>query len=486
MRKATAAIAALWLWCLLLLLTHAAARSPYSYGWAIFGKPAMRVLGAVVNPDAMGMVPVARYFYDAQPPVTWRGAPNFRLPLHGFVVSVLMPFTRSTLLANYAANLGALMLLSVVAIRLCERYRLPLLPSTVALMTFLALPWVVTYIGQPMHYIVATTINFLAVIAAFALDDDDLRRPLVAGLLVAVILLNYDPYIYAIALTVWVARFRRVRDYAVFVAVAVLPIVAWTAYVRYASDDTLSRQTERSFIKPVVDAWTEFLRHPLQHAAQPFLAGHIGLHIGTHLILAEVWWPLLLICAAALWRLGDRIPRGRRTALLALLVVVYAVHQFGTAAFDWENNPRRALPVVLAAGIAYCWCAAELWPRRGWRIAFAAVLAVCIFLTMADALFDMPVMTFFSTGQAINFHPRYAMQLRWMTMESMPALMHDQDMNWHDLGRVSPLARFFPPQLFLLFFCCALLWTLSRARLLPRHAAVAGALLWLASLVRFL
>jgi hypothetical protein len=494
MTGASAAIAALWLWALLLLLTHAAARSPYSYGWALSGNGSVRAFGAVVNPDAAGMVPVARYFYDAQPP-RWNLAPNFRLPLHGFVVSVLMAFTRSTLLANYAANLGALMLLAVVAVKLCEHYRLPLLPSTVALMTLYALPWVVTYVGQPMHYIVATTINFLAVMAAFCASDDDLRNPLLSGLLVAAVLLNYDPYIYALALGAWilfVVRFRRVRDVALFAIVAAAPVIAWTQFLRAASHDTLSRLTEKTFIKPIVAGWLELFRHPLDRAVQPYLAGHIGTHVGAHLILAEIYWPLLLVCAAALWRLGDRIPRTRRTALMAMLVLVYAIHQYGTALFDWENNPRRALPVVLAAGFAYCWCAAELWPRRGWRIAFAAVLVVCAFAPMADTLLGRPMLAYFSTGQAVQFDPRYGMQMRKMelTKASLPALMEDEKIWWRDLPRATlttPAAvRFFAMQLFLLVFCCALLRMLARAQLLPRHAAAAGALVWLASLVRFL
>jgi hypothetical protein len=175
-----------------------------------------------------------------------------------------------------------------------------------------------------------------------------------------------------------------------------------------------------------------------------------------------------------------------------MLVLVYAIHQFGTALFDWENNPRRALPVVLAAGFAYCWCAAELWPRRGWRIAFAAVLAVCAFVTMADTLIGRPMLTYYSTGQAVQFDPRYGMQMRKMelTKASLPALMEDEKIWWRDLPRVTltaqTAARFFAMQLFFLVFCCALLRMLARAQLLPRHAAAAAALVWLASLVRFL
>jgi hypothetical protein len=494
MRRAYVAIGVLWLWALLLLLTHAAARSPYSYSWALVGREAIRVYGAVANPDAAGMIPAEHYFYDARPPA-WRNAFSIRIPLHPFAVSLLMPFTRSTLLSNYLANLGALMLLAAVAIKACQRRGLPLLPSTIALMTLYALPWVVTYVGQPMYYVPATTINFLVVIAAFSLDDDDLRRPWLSGLLLAVVLLNYDPYIYALALGAWIVfviRFRRVRDIAVFAAVALLPSIAWTQFVRRASSDTLSRLMEKTFIRPIVGGWMEFLRHPIDRAVQPYLAAHIGTRVGAQLILAEIYWPMLLLCAAAFWRLGDHIPRTRRTALMALLAAVYALHQFGTALFDWENNPRRALAVVLAAGFAYCWCAAELWPHRAWRIAFAAVLAVCAFATMADVLIKRPMLTFLSTGQAVQMDPRYGMQLRkaYLTKESLPTLLDDENVWWRDLPRVTltkeTAATFAVTQLFVLFFFCALLWLLARARLLPRFAAAAGALVWVAGLIRFL
>jgi hypothetical protein len=494
MRRVYVAIGVLWLWALLLLLTHASNRSPYSYSWALVGREAIRVYGAVVNPDAAAMIPVEHYFYDARPPV-WRNAVSIRIPLHGFAVSLLMPFTRSTLLSNYLANLGALMLLAAVAIKACERRGLPLLPSTIAMMTLYALPWVVTYVGQPMYYVPATTINFLAVIAAFSLADDDLRRPWLSGLLLAVVMLNYDPYIYALALGAWMLfaiRFRRAADVAIFLAVALVPSFVWTQFVRRASGDTLSRLMEKTFIKPIFGGWTDLLRHPIERAAQPYLAGHIGVRVGAQLVLAEIYWPMLLVCAATLWRLGDRIPRTRRTALIALLAAVYALHQFGTALFDWENNPRRALPVVLAAGFAYCWCAAELWPRRGWRIAFIAALALCAFATMADVLIERPMLTFLSTGQAVQMDPRYGMQLRktMLTKESLPKLLDDENVWWRDLPRVTlskeTAATFAGTQLFVLFFFCALLWILARARLLPKYAAAAGALLWLASLVRFL
>lgn len=494
--KARIAIVVLSLWVIAIFAFHAAGRSPYSYGWALFNQPASRLLGTVVNPDSIGVVPVVMFFYDDEQPSNWHNSPNFRLPLHGFVVATLAAFTRSYLASNDLANLGAMILLIVVAVKLTQRYALPLVPVTVALAAIATLPFVVTYIGQPLHHTVGTVINYLCVLAAFSMDEDDLRRPLIAGLIVAIVILNYDPYIFAAALAIWillVVRFRRVRDVIVFIVVALAPVILWTQFIRYVSADRLSRITEKAVIQPILHGWGEFVRHPIANALQPFLAAHIGLHVGTHLILAEIYWPLLLVCIAGLWRLGDDIPRTHRAVLLALLVLTFVVHQIGTAAFDWENNPRRALPVVLAVGVAYAWVAARLWSDRRWRAAFIIVLALCAAVAFADVLVDSPAITYLSTGQAVRENPKDAVtkieKLR-LTPESLPSLMHDETPKWHDMRTAHPVTlhgarRFLFGQAFNAFFCCALLWLLARAKLLPKLSPTIAAIVWAASAVRF-
>jgi hypothetical protein len=480
------AIGALWLWIAIAFVTHFGARSPYSYGWAIFRGNAARILGTVVNPDAIVVQPVTMYFYDARTPENWGNSPNFRLPFHSFLVATIASFTRSYLASNYLANLGALMLLAVVAVNLALRRGLQLLPATIALLTFAALPWLVTYVGQPMHYIVGITINFLAVLAASALPDDDLRRPWLSGLLLAIVLLNYDAYVFAAALAAYVlfvVRFRRALDYAVFIAVSAAPVVLWTQFLRILTHDTLSRMIERTFIKPVMSAWLDFLQHPLTYPLRPFLAGHVGLHIGAHFLLAMIYWPVLILCAAGAWRL-----RERPAPLVALLLAFYALHQLATAAFDWENNPRRALPAVLALAFVYCWLADRL-PR--WRIAFVAALAISCVLAMADTLLNTPAVEFLTTGQAIQHNPKEPITIGDMRFnhDTMPTLMADEPAVWHDL----PAARVPRPaapawlfaQLFNAFFVCALLWLLGRAALLPQWAPLAGAAVWLASAVRY-
>ncbi|HKS22043.1 MAG TPA: hypothetical protein VJZ76_04545 [Thermoanaerobaculia bacterium] len=481
------AIGALWLWIAIAFMTHFGARSPYSYGWAIFRGNAARILGTVVNPDAIVVQPVTMYFYDARTPENWGNSPNFRLPFHSFLVATLAAFTRSYLASNYIANVGALMLLAVVAVNLAIRRGLQLWPATIALLTFAALPWLVTYVGQPMHYIVGIAINFLAVLAASALPEEDLRRPWLSGLLLAIVLLNYDAYVFAAALAAYalfVVRFRRAIDYAVFVAVSAAPVIVWTQFLRFLTHDTLSRMIERTFIQPVMNAWLDFLRHPLTYPLRPFLAGHVGLHIGAHFLLAMVYWPVLVLCVAGAWRL-----RERPAPLVALLLAFYALHQLATAAFDWENNPRRALPAILALAFVYCWLADRL-PR--WRIAFVAALAISCVLAMADTLLNTPAVAFLTTGQAIQHNPKEPITIGDMRFnhETMPTLMADEPAVWHDLGagRVPrpALSAWLFAQLFNAFFVCALLWLLGRAALLPRWAAVVGAVIWLVSAVRFI
>src|SRR6266498_637723 len=308
-------------------------------------------------------------------------------------------------------------------------------------------------------------------------------------------MLNYDAYIFAAALAIYVmfvVRFRRVRDYLLFVVVSVAPVVIWVNFLRLISDDHVSRTIERTFIKPVMNGWIEFLKHPVTYALQPFVAAHVGLHIGLHMIMAMIYWPILVLCLAALWCLRNEIPRGRPAALIALLLLFFALHQVATAGFDWENNPRRALPVVLAVAYVYCWLADRLWSRRPWRVAFVAVLAISCALAMADTLLHTPVVAYLTTGQAIQSNPKDPMTIRFMHFDSatMPTLMADEPAWWHDLPKARPLTRqaaapFLFAQVFNAFFCCALLWLLARAQLLPRHAPTIAAVIWLASAVRF-
>jgi len=491
-----AGLGIVWLWIVVLFATHWGDRSPYSYGWAIFHGHSARLLGTVVNPDAVVVYPVTLFFYDGETPRNWGDSPNFRLPFHSFVAATAAAFTRSYLLANDLVNVGALCLLALVAVNAARLYKLRTGAVLLALLTIASLPFVVTYIGQPMHYIVGITINFLAVIAAVALSEDDLRKPLLSGLLLAIVMLNYDAYIFAAALAVYIlffVRFRRVADYAIFIVVSVTPVVVWVEFLRFLTGDRVSRMIQRTFIEPIVYAWTEFLKHPLTYPLQPFLAAHVGLDMTWHFVLAMVYWPIVVVIVAGTWYFRREIPPGRLTLMIALLLSAFFLHQVVTAGYDWENNPRRAVPAVFALACVYCWLADRLWPRKAWRAVLIAVLLISGTLAMADVVFDTPVITYLSTGQAAQSNPKEPITIQFMRFNqaTMPTLMSDERRVWRDLGRArwperNVVLPFLFAQFFNAFFCCALLWLLSRARLLSRHAAAIAAIVWLLSAVRFI
>ncbi|HEV2719322.1 MAG TPA: hypothetical protein VG323_04825 [Thermoanaerobaculia bacterium] len=256
----------------------------------------------------------------------------------------------------------------------------------VAIATLLTLPLVTR---TPS---LTTAITFLAVLTALAIDENNKLRPLLLGLLAAaVVIVNDDPLVYAAAIVV-AARFRRPRDYAVFAAAAVVPPAAWYWHTR----------TLPSISHWIILGWSDI------NVLQPFVAAQVALHIETHYVIAEVYWPLLLTGLAALWVLRNDIPRGWRTAVLVTLVVAFALQQLIVAPFDTANDPRRAFPVVLAFSVAYCWAVIKLWPRRAWRIAFVAVLVICALVGFSRN----PAIAWLTTSQAIEQNPKDAMSKR--------------------------------------------------------------------------
>lgn len=488
-----AVVAIVWIWIAILQLTHLGARSPYSYGWALFGEKSERLAGAVVNPDALPLYSVALFFYEGID-LDWPEAQNVRLPVHAFATSIAGGLTRSYLLASYAVNFLFAALVALAAVNLAERFAIRRPVTLFALLTLFSLPLYVEYLGQPLHYVVGISTSFLVVMAVMALASDEARRPWIAGVATAVLTLNYDPYVFLAALVAYflfVSRFRGFRHYLTYIICALLPLTAWNNFLDRVSHGQKSTHLHESFVKPVLDAWTDFALHPFHNVLQPVLASQIGIHVAIHQIMAMIHWPLLAACIWLLIKLRPRIaPPSLWIAVLLPCALV--AEQIAAAPWDWELNPRRAIPVVLAFGVAWIFATDRVWTQRAWRIAVVALFVVSGWLAVMDTFNKTPALAFLHTGQAIREAPQEAMakkELR-LTPKSMPALMADERIDWHDLGRarVQPGRRaiFAFSQLFNLALLAAPFWLAARARLLPRWSPAMAAALWLASLIRFI
>jgi hypothetical protein len=467
-----------WAWIALLTVTHFGARSPYSYGWAMFDHPSARISGAVVNPDALSAAGVTRFFYDTTAP-DWSNAENIRLPLHSFCVAMLMAFTRSFLLSSVLVNVAFAWLLALACVNLAERFAIDRRATLIALLTCFSLPQFVEYLGQPLQYIVGPAVSFLVILSLAAMDE---VKPAVAAMAAALLLLNYDPYVYVAALLVWLLvtkRIPNIRQFALFAVTSGVPVVAWGVCVRVLSDWTATSRLRNWFVLPVLSGWTDFLMSPVEHILLPFIATHVGVHVALHQLIAMIYWPLLVLL---LWRFRTRI--APRFLLVALLPLFFVLEQMAAAAWDWELNPRRAIPAVLAFGVAYVWTVGAM-PKRG---VATALLVLSAFLAMADTLFDKPAMAFLHTGQAIRHDVHDVMRVEPMRISDMPRFLDDERIVWRDVerARLTSLAKFALSQAFALLLLTGLLWLTGRARLLPRWSPYVAAGVWGLSLVRFL
>lgn len=473
-------------WTLLLLVTHRGARSPYSYiSHVLNPKPVADRLSAS---DGLTVIGVTRFFYDGSR-TDWSQAHNMRLPFHSFAVAAFGSFVRSYPTANDITNFVFAVLLIVAGVRTAERLGIRPRAIVLSFATLLALPSFVAYLGQPMHYIVGPAINFLVLLIALALPENDLRNPWIAGALTAILTLNYDWYVFAPALATYVVavlRFERKRDDLIYVVVAAGPLVIWTAFLRAVSGGAVSTAVRELFIESVIVEWAQFFSDPARRILQPFIAAHIGVHIGLHEIIALIHWPLILCCAIGLWRSGPTSFAGAR--LLILLAVLFLLEQIVTAAYDWENNPRRALPILFVFAWLYSRVVDRHLGNRKWEAAFLLLFALTAFLALADVVLRKPGAGFLHLGEAVRWEPKFA--LRFIPTDLV--IVGTIDPTHTVLSESLPKARldlagaFAFAQCFVAFWLVVLFSLLKRAGLAPRYAPHVFVTVWLLSAVRFL
>lgn len=464
-------------WVALILVTHRGPHSPYSYARpaTFHGQP----VDLAVNWDAPTVVPVTRFFYDGTIP-NWPIAHNIRLPLHSFFASIATSFIRPYLAANDVVNWLFMVLLTICALRAAAIFELKQAAMLLALATVYALPAFVGCIGNPMHYIAGTVINFLIVLAAITMPPEELRKPHVAGLMTAILTLNYDWYVFGAALAwylLFMVRFEKLRDTLLYVAISLAPIAAWKGFIDIASSGEASYGVRSKFFGSVVAGWMTWIHHWRELPLLPFTATHIGAHIALHEILAQIWWPLAVCALIALWKLRPALTRVTR--LLLLLVIFFGLEQLFTAAFEPENNPRRALAVVCAFAIAWCWIVDRYFRSP----VFVILFAFTAFLAFADTILHSAAVAGLYMNETIRAEPKWLLELQAhrVVIGSVPSMGAFPRAAIGNLSFVAVVS-----QLYIAFFAAAFFWILSKARLLPRFAPLAFLGIWLLSGVRFL
>jgi hypothetical protein len=474
-----------------LMATHTGAHSPYTYICAIHGLPPIQQYGMLVNPDARSVLPVTQFFYEPRPIDPPYGY-NLQLPMQSFLASVGMAFTHSYLIGTLAVNFLTVCLLVVAAVNLAEQAGVSRRATLVAGLTFFSLPLWAHYIGQPMHYTVAVSINFLLLLTAIALVRKEAAGPLNFGILTALLTLSYDWYVFAAALFLYLIvtrTLRTFRHYAVYLTTAIAPLILWRLMIQWMNLGREYSEIDDTFA-PLLTSWLRDLASLRVWPLTPFVVTSVGLRIGIAQVMGLLYWPLIAACVIALLRGRETDEHRKARWLVASIVVVLGNAQMISAAYDWDNNPRRAIPAVFAFGIAYAAAIHRTMAKRAWRAVWLLLLGMTLVFAYADRVVLAPAIAYLDSGEAARGLPKDALaaNVRALTPNEMPLLGTDDDVRWSMPGRAairdrSMLVAFGAAQLAVLAMVCGVLFMASRGGLLPRWSMPLFAGVWVLSLV---
>lgn len=392
-------------------LTHLGNRSPYTYGWSIFGKPWIGTIESqAVNPDALSIVPLTIGFL--KPCGLDFHAPNIFLPIHSMIAACVIAFTHSYMLSNWILNFATLAFLAFVIVKVLRDERAPPAAIVVIGLSILSVPWVANYVGQPMQYTFGICVDALLVVSVIRQSERRPPEPALVGVACALLMLTYDGYVYVAAIVLYVLAFRRFQhwlDYVVMPVVAFAPRYLWDRFIAVAGGADLKTRVSDEFTKPILAGWTKILKE-WKTPSIFYAATQIGWDLIFKETIAVLWWPLVLVVLVVLARDRRRLMASSWTRMCICIAIAFAAEQFVAGPFDWEQNPRRALPMVLVFSVAIARAVSSTWHSIGHRAVFGALAIVSVTLSFADTAFHDPFPALMETNQMIRAEPASPMK----------------------------------------------------------------------------
>ena len=465
---------------LVIFITHIGINSPWTYIRTVVepeNKISTTIEGMHANPDAVYgyWVTTGIFYQPVKNPGDYARNPAFDLALPLFFDSIVTGLTRSYTLSCYIVNILFMFLLAWALIVLSSKFEIPWPSVALSGAVLILLPVFSHYIGQPMHYIPSVAASFLIVIAVMLFALRDYRNPWGLGLLTGLVMINYDWYVFLGALILFFLifhRFRKPVHYVYFFISVIAPFFIWysfTLVVRNMTGSTPGFSVVRLFIIPVLKGWLNFLAHPFSRFSLPLNATDIGLEVAFKQIVGYIYWPLLLFTLYFLIKLLVNRRNGEKEGspvarIAVLLLTVYVSEQLIVAMFDWENQTRRAIPLILVFAVAFVFVVWKTMDRRWVRYVLVALLIMCIFFNFADILFKDPGIQATQSAEFIKWGPKDSTRIavindRRLTKESLPILEKDRGLELFQVPRASLSAGnvwvFLFPQIFL--FACALI-----------------------------
>jgi len=483
---------------LLLFFTHLGINSPYTYGLPLVypKSPPPSIEGYLVNWDAPVFIFAVDTLYGTKLPID-STAISYVLgrPLPAFWASIFVGLTRSYMFGNYVANILALLLLCLVFMNFASRLGVSYEAIAVAGVGILLLPIFAHYIGQPLPYLTGIVISFLILLAIMSFSQEDYKNPVVLGLLTSLLFFSYDWIVFVVTVVIYFIAFYRFKKgihYLYFFLAMFAPLILGTLSILIIKPAATS-SAYSSFLKPVIKDfwknWLEYFKHPMKKFSLPFQASQIGLAIAFKQLLAYIYWPLLLFTGYYLIKLRGKIKESRLFKLVFLLVGVFLLEQMLTAAFDWENNTRRAIPLIFAFAFLFTYVIAKTIDRRKVKYIVAIILIISFALTFADVLAKDPSIQANQYGEFMRWEPKAIMKYyeKRLTKTSLPNLERDGKPEFFGVKKAEVSRQnwwqFAGLQALLFIVLLALFYFLYKASLLSQYFAWALCGVFLASII---
>ncbi|MBK5093845.1 MAG: hypothetical protein JJE48_10075, partial [Actinobacteria bacterium] len=230
------------------------------------------------------------------------------------------------------------------------------------------------------------------------------------------------------------------------------------------------------FLKPVINGWISYFKHPIKEFSLPFQASQIGLTAAFRQIIALIYWPLLLFTGYFLIKFRKKTKESKLFKLVFLIFAVYLVEMIVTSVFDWENNSRRAIPVIFVFAFLFTYVIAKTIDYKKVKYVIVILLVISFALTFADVFVKDPSIQANQYGEVMRRGPKEVMkwyQLR-LNRKSIPNLPRDRKLQFYKVqkARLSSInmVNFVFSQIFLFLVLLALFYFLYKAELLPEYS----------------
>jgi hypothetical protein len=172
---------------------------------------------------------------------------------------------------------------------------------------------------------------------------------------------------------------------------------------------------------------------------------------------------------------------------------LFVAEQMGTALFDWENNTRRAIPVLFIFAASFTYVLHRTWQNRQIKITIAALFFLSAAMTFADYIVKDPSIAATQYGESIRSYPKFINNWyqRRITPENIKNLPKDSTL---ELGK-GPRGKVEAGHYDTWIFCnltlglvlLAFFYFMAQAALVPLWSPYAYLFLFTASLItRFL